>query len=189
MDFKSYWWSPFSKEYLNSNSIAPYEEKDFGEVYWQGTYERSSFRFGDLLFRDSRRDIKNMIALLGRKPDQEEELQIIKLIENIVLNIAQDLSLGPLSIFFDEQRIQLNQSTVWRILKRRGARYTTEYRRWRKDPQYLLLRIPGEELQLDACFPLENGNLLYTMLLMIALGLSVQKRMLEQSVMILQLLL
>ena len=39
-------------------------------------------------------------------------------------------------------------------------------------------------------FPLgDNGNLLYTMLLMIALGLSVKKRMLEQSVMILRLLL
>lgn len=98
-------------------------------------------------------------ALLGRKPGPRRGTPDNKTpehIENIVLNIAQDLSLGPLSIaekLFDEQRIQLNQSTVWRILKRRGARYTTEYRRWRKDPQYYCLESPGEELQLDACFP------------------------------------
>ena len=58
-----------------------------------------------------------------------------------------------------------------------------------KRSSILLLRIPGEELQLDACFPFGRARkLLYTMLLMIALSLSVQKRMLEQSVMILRLL-
>ena len=92
--------------HYDSNSIAPYEEKDFGEVYWQGTYERSSsFSIGDTskCSFETQEEISRIWGVsTSRKktgprrgtPDNKTPEHI----ENIVLNIAQDLSLGPLSI-------------------------------------------------------------------------------------------
>lgn len=45
------------------------------------------------------------------------------------------------------------QTTVWRILKREQVRYTTTYRRWKDNPTLYCLDVPGEELQMDACYP------------------------------------
>lgn len=53
----------------------------------------------------------------------------------------------------DHWDIQLEQTTVWRILKREKVRYTDSYRRWKDNPTLYCLDIPGEELQLDACYP------------------------------------
>jgi hypothetical protein len=47
----------------------------------------------------------------------------------------------------------MNQSTIYRILKRRGVRYTKTYKRWKADPKLYCLDAPGDELQLDASFP------------------------------------
>ena len=152
---RAYWWSPFSTQecLVRLKLNCPYEEKDFGEVYWQGTYMReaaaSLLGYIQMLFRDSRRDIKNMGSqhFSEENPDQEEELQIInsRAYRKYCSQYCTGSFSGSFSIaekLFDEQRIQLNQSTVWRILKRRGARYTTEYRRWRKDPQYYCFQNP-----------------------------------------------
>ncbi len=50
--------------------------------------------------------------------------------------------------------IELNQTTVWRILARKKIRYTTEYKRWKQEkPELYCLNTPGLELQMDACFP------------------------------------
>ena len=66
-------------------------------------------------------------------------------------------NLGPLPLseeLFDKYSIKLDQTTVWRILKRRKIRYTTEYKRWKQvQPKLYCLDIPGLELQLDACYP------------------------------------
>jgi transposase InsO family protein len=79
-------------------------------------------------------------------------------IEDIVVMIANDnLDKGPVLIaekLFDERKIELNSTTVWRILKRRKIRYTQEYKRWiREEPKLYCLDKPGLELQLDACYP------------------------------------
>jgi transposase len=49
---------------------------------------------------------------------------------------------------------RIDQSTVYRILKRNKVRYTrdTEYVR-RKSLKRYSLEIPGQEIQLDVCFP------------------------------------
>ena len=49
---------------------------------------------------------------------------------------------------------QIDQSTIYRILKRNTVRYTrdTEYQRRKKLKRYCL-EVPGQEVQLDVCFP------------------------------------
>jgi transposase InsO family protein len=47
----------------------------------------------------------------------------------------------------------LNQSTVWRILRRRTDRYARPSRRWKEDPKLYALEVPGIEVQVDGCFP------------------------------------
>ena len=98
-------------------------------------------------------------VLLGSKPGPKKgspDNKTPETIEDRVIDIARDLSLGPRSIadrLFDIHGIKMHQTTVWRILKRRKIRYTTEYKRWKKEPTYYCLESPGQELQLDACFP------------------------------------
>ena len=79
-------------------------------------------------------------------------------IENIVAQLGyKRADLGPIALadeVFNRYGIRIEQTTVWRILTRKKIRYTTEYKRWQKDkPKLYCLDTPGEELQLDACFP------------------------------------
>lgn len=79
-------------------------------------------------------------------------------IENIVKDIAiKRPSLGPILLseeISDKYGIDLDQTTIWRILTRKKIRYTTEYKRWKKEkPKLYCLNTPGLELQMDACFP------------------------------------
>jgi transposase InsO family protein len=79
-------------------------------------------------------------------------------IEDLVIKIAFDhRNLGPISIaelLAESQSIKLNQTTVYRILKRRKARYFKDYPKIeRQRPKLYCLDLPGEELQLDASFP------------------------------------
>jgi transposase InsO family protein len=53
----------------------------------------------------------------------------------------------------DHWGVTLEQTTVWRILKREQVRYTTTYHRWKDNPTLYCLDVPGEELQMDACYP------------------------------------
>jgi len=64
-----------------------------------------------------------------------------------------DLGPVPLRDELEEKGIYLHQSTIWRILKRNQIRYASNYKRWKKDPKLYCLETPGEELQLDACYP------------------------------------
>ena len=64
--------------------------------------------------------------------------------------------LGPINLaeeLFAEYDITLHPTTIWRILKREKVRYTTEYKRWKQEPKLYCLDTPGEELQLDGCYP------------------------------------
>ena len=52
-----------------------------------------------------------------------------------------------------EYDIKMNQSTVYRILKRRGLRYGGEYKKVKRHIKHYTKDIPGREIQLDASFP------------------------------------
>ncbi len=79
-------------------------------------------------------------------------------ISNILVNLAKDNpDLSPIAIsekLYDKYGLSINQSTIWRILKRKKIRYTNEYKRWVKEkPKLYCLDTPGLELQMDASFP------------------------------------
>ncbi len=48
---------------------------------------------------------------------------------------------------------KIHSVTAWRILKRRKVRYGATYKRWKEPPILYSLERPGEEVQLDACYP------------------------------------
>ena len=77
-------------------------------------------------------------------------------IEKIVCELAyKHTQTGPTELsemLFDHYAIKLNQSTVFRILRRNHIRYYREYTKpKRAKPQLYCLETPGEEIQLDAC--------------------------------------
>jgi len=79
-----------------------------------------------------------------------------KKIENIVINIAQNNPFkGPdwISDQLKNISIHLNQSTVYRILKRRKIRYYHNYKHKRRKKKAYCLDSPGREVQIDCCFP------------------------------------
>ncbi len=51
------------------------------------------------------------------------------------------------------ERIKLHKTTIWRILKRRKVRYGWNYHKLQKKKQMYCLEQPGDEIQLDVCFP------------------------------------
>jgi len=99
-------------------------------------------------------------ALMPKKPGPKRftpQNRTPEKIEDLVVEVAtKNSNLGPISLadeLFENHQIKLDQVTVWRILKRRKARYTTEYKRWKQEPKLYCLDTPGEELQLDGCYP------------------------------------
>lgn len=81
-----------------------------------------------------------------------------EIIEQLVVCVAsENKSLGPVPLsekLLDDYQVTINQSTVWRILKRKGERYFRDYQPVeRKPPKLYCLDIPGEELQLDGSYP------------------------------------
>ena len=49
--------------------------------------------------------------------------------------------------------ISIHKTTIWRILKRKNVRYGRNYHKLRKKRQLYCLDEPGDEIQLDVCFP------------------------------------
>jgi len=87
------------------------------------------------------------------RPKNRTPETVVDIITRLAINHPD---LGPVPLaeeLFDIYRITLNQSTVWRILKREKVRYTTEYKRWKQEPKFYCLDTPGLELQLDGCYP------------------------------------
>jgi len=99
-------------------------------------------------------------ALIPRKTGPKRFMPLNKTpknIEDIVGRTAVNRpDLGPIPLaekLFEEYHIKIDQTTIWRILKRRKIRYTHEYKRWKQDPKLYCLDIPGIELQMDGCYP------------------------------------
>ncbi len=88
----------------------------------------------------------------NRTPDK-----IAQLVDDLAIK-HPDLGPVPLSETLGEQGVSLHPTTIWRILKRDQVRYTDNYKRWRPDPKLYCLETPGEELQLDACYPFGRGR-------------------------------
>lgn len=78
-------------------------------------------------------------------------------IESLVIEISKrDSFIWPIwirDILLDETRENLNQSTIYRILKRNKVRYFSGYHGSRKKRKLYVKDIPGRELQVDASFP------------------------------------
>lgn len=77
-------------------------------------------------------------------------------IENRVVEIAKyHIFKGPdwISDELLDEGIKIDQSTVYRILKRKEVRYYTNYKHKRRKKKSYCLDSPGREIQLDCCFP------------------------------------
>lgn len=77
--------------------------------------------------------------------------------EDVVVKYAKEnVHKGPQAIadlIEVYEKIKLNKTTVWRILKRRNERYGLNYRKLKKKRKRYCLNEPGEEVQLDVHFP------------------------------------
>ena len=77
-------------------------------------------------------------------------------VENRVMEIAREyIFKGPdwISDELFEEGININQSTIYRILKRKKVRYYTDYKHKRRKKKAYCLDSPGREIQIDCCFP------------------------------------
>ena len=101
-------------------------------------------------------------ALIPEKPGPKNGDHIHNktpdLVSDVIVELAKNNpNLSPILIseeLLDKYGISIHPTTVWRILKRKKIRYTTEYKRWvKKEPKLYCLDTPGLELQMDACHP------------------------------------
>ncbi len=77
-------------------------------------------------------------------------------LEDVAIEIAEKNPFkGPdwISDELLDRGIKLEQTTVYRILKRRGIRYYTNYKHKRRKRKSYCLDIPGREVQMDCSFP------------------------------------
>lgn len=91
-------------------------------------------------------------------------------LEQVVIQLAQRYWNDGVQTLADhllyEHNIELNASTIWRILKRNNIRYTTKYphtrKKWKK--RLYAHHTPGRELQMDTKYPYgyKQGQVIYT---------------------------
>lgn len=78
-------------------------------------------------------------------------------IEDIVCEYGKrNIFKGPRTLadlLLDEQTVKIDQSTVYRILKRKNIRYGLLYKKLKRKRLAYCLMQPGEEVQLDVHFP------------------------------------
>jgi transposase InsO family protein len=87
------------------------------------------------------------------KPKNRTSDDIAKIICDLAMRLPD---FGPIALrdeLDEKYNIHIHETTIWRILKRNQIRYTENYKRWKPDPKLYCLETPGEELQLDACYP------------------------------------
>jgi transposase len=99
----------------------------------------------------------------GPKPDNPPQNKTPEYIENIVCELARrKTNAGTVDLaddLLDYYGIKIDQSTVYRILKRKKIRYCQEYVKIEKrEPKLYCLEKPGLEVQLDACYPFGRGR-------------------------------
>lgn len=96
------------------------------------------------------------VGLLPKKPGPkggtawnktEDEL------EELICEVARNHPFKGPEWIHDQLSISIDQSTVYRILKRKGIRYYYDYKHKRRKKKAYCLSWPGEELQLDTCYP------------------------------------
>lgn len=81
-----------------------------------------------------------------------------KEIEDKVIELAKkNFNKGPVPLseqMFDDYEIEIDQSTIYRILKREKIKYYHEYKNQiKKEPKLYCLDKPGRELQMDGSYP------------------------------------
>jgi len=110
----------------------------------------------------SRYKKEGKLALIPKKPGPKScnpiHNKTPREIQDLVIDMAlKNINKGPIWIseqLYDNYGIKINQSTVYRILKREKIRYTHEYKRWIKEkPKLYCLDKPGIELQMDGSYP------------------------------------
>jgi len=83
-------------------------------------------------------------------------------IEHLICEIAREnrhANILAIAGHFHDNGIQIDPTTVYRILKRNGIRYNYEYHPLPKSRAKLYcLETPELELQMDACFPFGRGR-------------------------------
>ena len=100
-------------------------------------------------------------ALVGRKTGPKSNFRphnrTSEEVEGIITaEGSKHPELGPKPLadhLLEKHQITTNPTTVWRILKRKGIRYTTRYKRFKQEPKLYCLDTPGKILQMDACYP------------------------------------
>src|SRR6185503_1096080 len=105
-------------------------------------------KHGDSVLVGRKTGPKNNFRPYNRTPEEIEEL--------IADEADRHAELGPQPLAEHLQEtygIAVDQTTVWRVLKRKGIRYTTKYKRFKQEPKLYCLDTPGKVLQMDACYP------------------------------------
>ena len=100
-------------------------------------------------------------GLCPKKPGPKQGSRAVnrtaKEIEDVVCLLAKLNPFdGPQAIadrLEEEYCLELNKTTIWRILKRRGIRYGLHYKKLLKKKKLYSLEEPGQEIQLDVIFP------------------------------------
>jgi transposase InsO family protein len=91
------------------------------------------------------------------KPTSVPYNKVSSSLESLVIEISKRDSfvwpIGIRDILISETGEILNQSTIYRILKRNRIRYFTGYHGSRKKRKLYVKDLPGRELQVDASFP------------------------------------
>ncbi len=93
-------------------------------------------------------------------------------VERLVIQISKKYWNDGVETLHDhllyENNIELNPSTIYRILKRSNVRYTTNYphtrKKWKK--KLYAHQVPGQELQMDTKYPYgyKQGKVIYTII-------------------------
>lgn len=74
-------------------------------------------------------------------------------LEDIICEIARRHPFKGPEWIMDQLSVKIDQSTIYRILKRKGVRYYYDYKHKRRKKKAYCLSWPGQELQLDTCYP------------------------------------
>ena len=73
--------------------------------------------------------------------------------EDLICKIAEDNPFKGPDWINDQLDFKINNSTIYRVLKRKKIRYYQGYKHTRRKKKAYCLDKPGRELQLDTCFP------------------------------------
>ena len=95
-------------------------------------------------------------GLLPKKPGPKDGTAWNKTddeLEELICEVARKHPFKGPDWITDQLTISIDQSTVYRILKRKKVRYYYDYRHKRRKKKSYCLSWPGEELQLDTCYP------------------------------------